>query len=246
MKRRNWLILLVMLTIVVSLGWNDRIANAVAIDDNGTQNETRITSGNKVIIVGDSRTKNMSNWVTQKVATAFVARSGQGYHWFVEDGIKEVNAIRKPGDIIIIWLGVNDYYSDLKSKHRYSLYAKKINELAKKEWADSKVYVAEVGYVDKDKMVAYFGVQTRSNVTRQKTGNHIAGIREFNAKLKASLNKEITWISTSKVIGIPANDKTSTPPSMWDTRKYGKKDGLHYGREKTQEIYDYFIGLVWK
>lgn len=194
-----------------------------------------------LIIVGDSRTVNMSKWVTQSVPTEFVAKSGQGYAWFVNTAIDEVNRIKKPNDSIVIWLGVNDYFNNINNKSSWSAYAEKINELASNEWADCTVYVAAVGYVDRGKHIAYFGTDKRSNVTAINRGNKIKGIYEFNQNLKASLNSSIIWLDTYSVIGIKNSDKITTPDDLWMTRKDGSKDGLHYGKTKTQEIYNFFV-----
>lgn len=101
--------------------------------------------------------------------------------------------------------------------------------------------MAAVGYVDRTKHNAYYGKDTRSNVTQLIYVNPIHGIAEFNQKLQASLNSKITWIDTSKVIGIPNDDTTVTPDNIWCTRANGMKDGLHYSKSKTQEIYNDFV-----
>jgi hypothetical protein len=139
---------------------------------------------------------------------------------------------------------VNDYFNDINKKKSWKAYADKLNYLVSKDWADCKVYVAAVGYVDRAKHIDYFGIDKRTNVTSTNKGNKIKGISEFNQKLKASLNNKITWIDTKKVIGIKSNDTDNTPDNIWITRENGKKDGLHYGKNKTQEIYDYFVKIT--
>lgn len=202
---------------------------------------TSVDKKRKLIIVGDSRTHNMSNWVNTSVPTRFVAKSHMGFNWLMDEGIGKVNAVKKPGDVIVVWLGVNDYFSNSLGGDTWSVYANKLNSLANYEWADCKVYVAAVGYVDRAKHIAFYGKDIRSNVTQLASGNRIHGIEEFNKKLKASLSSKINWIDTYGVIGIPNNDTAVTPDNIWYTRENGKKDGLHYGIEKTQEIYNYFV-----
>lgn len=200
-----------------------------------------VNKNRKLIIVGDSRTHNMSKWVKASIPTRFVAKSHMGFNWFMDEGIGKVNAAKKPGDAIVVWLGVNDYFSNSLGGDTWNVYANKLNSLANYEWADCKVYVAAVGYVDRAKHIAFYGKDIRSNVTQLPCGNRIHGIEEFNKKLKASLSPKINWINTYNVIGIPNNDTTVTPDYIWYTRENGKKDGLHYGIGKTQEIYNYFV-----
>ncbi len=198
-------------------------------------------SDNKLIIVGDSRTNNMSKWVLTNVNTEFICKEGQGYDWFCKTAVGEVNSIKKPGDTILIWLGVNDYNSDKLGGNPWIYYSDKINSLAAGKWKDCKVYVAEVGYVDANLIQAYYGKKLKSNVTQLSTGYKIKGIKEFNYNLKEGLNDGVTWIPTNTVIGIKGNDKAATSKNLWVTKIDGKKDGLHYGREITRKIYQYFV-----
>lgn len=199
------------------------------------------TTQRNLILVGDSRTNNMKNWVDTSISTSFIAKAGEGYQWFMEEGIDRVNSMKQPGDVIIVWLGVNDYFSNDYGEETWTLYADTINSLAENEWSDCKVYVASVGYVDRARNIAYYRKDKRSNVTRLSNYLQIKGIREFNKNLNASLSKKVTWLCTYKVIGIKNTDYSQTPASMWVTRANGKTDGLHYGISKTQEIYDYFV-----
>ncbi|BBF42937.1 hypothetical protein lbkm_1623 [Lachnospiraceae bacterium KM106-2] len=196
----------------------------------------------KLIMVGDSRTFNMSNWVKTSAKTTFVAKSGQGYQWFVKEGIPKINECKRKGDCIVVWLGVNDYRLAALKKNPYQLYAAKLNRLAKKEWKDCKVYVVSVGYVDEKRIQNYFHKHNRSN-TKQIGKVPVKGIYDFNNKLKKSLNSKIKWIDIRDVIGIKENAKR-TKANIWVTRKNGQKDGLHYSPAKTQEIYDYIVSHI--
>lgn len=205
------------------------------------RDNTIVNDKNKLILVGDSRTNNMSKWVNTSIPTKFIAKSGEGYKWFSESGISRVNNTAKPGDVIIVWLGVNDYSSKILGDNSWLLYSNKINSLAKKEWSDCNVYVASVGYVDKQKIEKYFGNNIKSNEILVHKKKKIIGIQIFNKKIKSSLDDKITWIDTNKIIGIKGSDSVKTSSNIWLTRKNGKKDGLHYGKIKTQEIYDFFV-----
>lgn len=197
----------------------------------------------KTIFVGDSRTVNMSNWVESDKDVIFIAKSGQGYHWFVESAIEEVNTMIEKGDDIIIWLGVNDYRSTKVGKKPWDKYANTMNHLAEQAWSDCNIHVASVGYVDRTRIQKYYKKDNRSNVSQIGTAIKVKGIKEYNKKLKEKLNKSIHWIDLSEVIGIKESDGL-TKESIWLTRKNGKKDGLHYGKKKTKEIYHYIIKSI--
>lgn len=201
---------------------------------------------NKIIFVGDSRFNNMSRWILPSVNSEFIAKNGIGYDWFSNVAIDDVNELKNPGDIIIVWLGVNDYYSTSFGDDTWSAYAETINNLASEEWADCKVYVAEVGYVDSNLIYDYYGSYRMMNVTQLGFEYKISGISDFNRKLKSSLNENISWITTNDVIGINSNDYELTPLSYWLTRGNGMKDGIHYGKDVSIELYNYFIEAVLK
>lgn len=198
-------------------------------------------SDNKLIIVGDSRTNNMSKWVKTSVNTEFIAKEGEGYEWFCTEAIKKVDKIREPGDVILIWLGVNDYNSEKLGDKSWISYADKINALAQNHWKDCKIYVAEVGYVDSNLMKNYYGIKTKSNVTQLYIGTKIKGIQQFNLYLKRNLNDSITWITTNSTLKIQSNDKKTSNTGVWITKSNGKKDGLHYKKDITQKVYDHFV-----
>lgn len=197
---------------------------------------------NKTIIVGDSRTFNMSKWAKTDNNTEFVAKSCQGYTWFFDKGIGQVNNIANNGDTIIIWLGVNDYRAKKYKGKTWLNYANLINELYETDWKNYNIYVASVGYVDRNKIIKFYKKDNRSNISSIGTDN-IKGIKAFNSNLKNNLASGIQWIDLSEVIGIPSSDK-KTKKSLWLVKKDGKTDGLHYSKEMTQKIYDYFIEYV--
>lgn len=228
---------------VIGENGNNFFSDTIPVEaDNLDDKDFVLYSDNKLIIVGDSRTNNMSKWVKTSVNTEFISKEGEGYVWFCDEAIKKVNSIKKPGDVILIWLGVNDYNSDKLGDKSWAKYADKINELADNQWKNCKVYVAEVGYVDSNLMKKYYGIKTKSNVTQLYTGTKIKGIRQFNSKLKVSLNDSVTWITTNSTLGIQSNDNKQTyQTDIWITKSNGKKDGLHYGKEITQKVYDYFV-----
>ncbi|MDF2610879.1 MAG: GDSL-family lipase/acylhydrolase [Lachnospiraceae bacterium] len=212
------------------------------------QEEEKLTyqTENKLIFVGDSRFNNMSRWVQPSVNSEFIAKNGIGYEWFLNVAIDEVTELINPGDVIIVWLGVNDYYSTSYGSDSWLAYAETINNLANEEWADCKVYVSEVGYVDSNLIYDYYGKYKMMNVSQLGYEYEINGIQEFNEKLKSNLNENITWIDTNAVIGINNNDYELTPASYWLTRGNGKKDGIHYGKDVSVALYNHFVDAIFK
>ncbi|MGB4659671.1 MAG: hypothetical protein WBI07_10845 [Mobilitalea sp.] len=196
----------------------------------------------KLILVGDSRINNMSQWVSTCVDTEFIAKAGEGYEWFLNTGIEQVNNIREPGDVILLWLGVNDYnHADLGG-NSWELYAGEINSLAEGEWSDSRVIVVETGYVDIQRIFDFYGKIDRANVTQIDSGLIVKGIQDFNEKLKNSLSSKVSWITVNSFLGMNSSDADMTPDNMWVIRDNGLTDGIHYGPIKTQGIYYYFVG----
>lgn len=203
----------------------------------------RVFANNKkLIMVGDSRTFNMSNWVKTSVDTTFVAKSGEGYRWFVKDGIPKINKVLNKGDSIVIWLGVNDYRLASLGKYPYKKYASKINHLVKTTWKHCNVYVASVGYVDETRIKQFYNKYNRSN-TKQIGSVPVKGISDYNKKLKQALDPDVHWINLKNVIGIKEKDR-KTRDDIWVRRKDGRRDGLHYSPEKTQKIYDYIVAHI--
>jgi hypothetical protein len=206
------------------------------------------TYDGKLIIVGDSRTRNMSRWVrTSSVETRFVAESGKGYEWFISEGIDEVSEIAEAGDTVLVWLGVNDYNNislyNKYGKTPWELYTEIINQLSVNEWANLKVCVAGVGYVDRSRLITYYGVDSRSNVADIDENLPISGIQGFNTYLKENLYTNISWLNPANIIGIASNDEP-TRVNVWLKRSNGLYDGLHYNKATTQKIYDYFAKQI--
>lgn len=207
-----------------------------------------VNASGKVIIIGDSRTRNMSRWVkTSAMETRFIAKSGQGYEWFINEAAKEATGLAEKGDTILIWLGVNDYDAsvlfDKYGKTPWELYVEAINKLAETDWADCKVCVAAAGYVDRGRMISFYGFDIKSNVTVINNSLPINGINGFNNYLKEHLDSSIIWFNPNEILGISDNDST-TRGHLWVKRSNGMYDGLHYSKVTSQKIYDYFVREV--
>lgn len=206
-------------------------------------------SSAKVIMVGDSRTVEIKKFVEEELyweaeesddwdgltEIEFICKSGKGYRWFVDSAIDQVNAIKEPGDSIVIWMGVNDYRSSSYGDSPYFMYAQIYNYLADYAWTDCDIYVASVGYVDRNRIRLYYGKDNRSNSKAIGSKNGIRGIKEFNEKLQENLSDSINWIDLETVIGIKANDN-GTANGFWRVNDNGLTDGLHYSMGVIQAV----------
>jgi len=202
---------------------------------------TAVEESNKLILVGDSRINNMSQWVSTCVDTEFIAKAGEGYEWFCNTGINQVNNIKEPGDVILIWIGVNDYNHADMGGDSWELYAATINSLAEGEWSDCQVFVVETGYVDIKRIYNFYGKIDRSNVTQLDNGLIVKGIQDFNMKLEERLSNKVSWLTVNSFLGLDSSDTDITSDRMWVIRENGLADGIHYGPIKTQGIYYYFV-----
>lgn len=128
----------------------------------------------RMILVGDSRFVGLKSVVGDQATV--IAKGAQGYKWFVNTAIDEVNRVAKPGDTIVVGLGVNDLPNVDK-------YIQKMNELTSGIWNKYTVKYLSVNPVDDDvcRQIGYL-------VTN-------AEIVKFNEKAKKNL-KNIAWIDT--------------------------------------------------
>lgn len=180
-----------------------------------TSSQTLVNTMKDTIFVGDSRTEGLYNAFIDKGATPqsladnhvyFVHRVGEGYNWFVNTGINEVNNVLHENPIvnfnIIVNLGVNDLLNADK-------YSAKLNELASGEgaWANANVFFESVGAVKEDK-----ARENGYNVTN----NDIAA---FNSGIKTSLAQAVAYLDVTSDMLTSNNDLNIG---------YVTSDGLHY------------------
>ena len=99
----------------------------------------------RIIFVGDSRTEGMARALYGLGDSClFCAKSGEGYHWFTEDGIVEMDkAIRACPDAPVVFnLGVNDP----EQLHRYL----EVYHVVETAYADTTFYYMSVNPVEGD------------------------------------------------------------------------------------------------
>lgn len=127
--------------------------------------------GPEIIFVGDSRFVQMQNAVGD-TSYVWIAKSSQGYKWFFQEAVPQIDAAVGRGTRVLLNLGVNDVSNA-------SSYARLVNQKAK-EWTalGATVYYASVNPVEDGKYV------TAQQVSR------------FNEKLKKGLDPCVHWIDS--------------------------------------------------
>ena len=125
--------------------------------------------GIEYIFAGDSRTVQMSQAVN-KVDFAWIAKVGEGYSYFSNEAVPQIDAQAGAGSVIIINYGVNDLYNAEK-------YIKLINKKVD-SWisAGATVYYAAVT------PVSNYPTITNSD------------IEAFNTEMKNGLDSRIGWL----------------------------------------------------
>ena len=125
--------------------------------------------GIEYIFAGDSRTVQMSQAVN-KSDYAWIAKVGEGYSFFSNEAVPQIDAEVGSGSVIIINYGVNDLYNAEK-------YIKLINKKVD-SWvsAGATVYYAAVTPVDD------YPTITNSD------------IEEFNKEMRKGLDSRIGWL----------------------------------------------------
>ena len=144
----------------------------------------RVKPGTPLVLAGDSRTVQMSMAVKNS-SHAWIAKVGEGYTWFSQTAISQIDAQLGEGSILILNFGVNDLGN-------VSKYIKKVN--AKLDtWLASgaTVYYASVGPVG-----------SGASVTNEQ-------IESFNRQLQEGLDSRIGWIDEYDYLsqrGFSSND----------------------------------------
>lgn len=160
----------------------------------------------KLIFVGDSRTVQMRNYL--RTNDTYICLGSMGYNWFVSTALSEVNAVKRPGDIIVMNFGVNDLY-------QINNYIAEMNYLIENDWADCTVYYMSVNPVNDAKTATYGGVTN-------------AGVESFNQSLMNGLSEKIRWIDTYSASLGAINTDASKSDAM----------GVHYSADIYQLYYD--------
>ena len=169
----------------------------------GSTSIAQATTNNvsKRIFIGDSRTVGMRNAVNSSDDTWSCLES-IGLKWMKETGFPAIKNQIGNGSAVIILLGVNDLYN-------VSNYASYINSLYN-QYANKGAYFYFVSVNPTNGNYAYLG----------------DGIKNFNQKIKSSLNSKIKFIDTYSYL-VSDGFKTA--------------DGLHYTNDTYKKIYNYIL-----
>ena len=177
-------------------------------------------SGNlkdKSIFIGDSETVAMCGNYNLCEETPYVAKIGEGYYWFVNTAISEVNSkIGSDAYNIVIMLGVNGVGKTTSSgKSESERYFKKVSSLAKGDWKKHNVIYVSVNPCD-DSVAASNGYSVKE-----------AAIDSFNSNMKSE-------ISSAKIANLSYCDTASG----LNMKEIDAGDGLHYNQKGAKQIYD--------
>lgn len=182
--------------------------------------EERKKSGSKkdkTIFIGDSETVAMCGNYNLCEGTPYVAKIGEGYYWFVNTAIPEVN--NKMGSDaynIVIILGSNGVgETNSEGKYESEKYFNKVSSLAKGDWKKHNVIYVSINPCD-DAVAASNGYYIKQTA-----------IDTFNANMKSS-------IASAKISNLSYCD-TATGLNM---KEIDAGDGLHYNKKGAQQVYD--------
>lgn len=186
---------------------NSKDAGVVTSNSNSTK---------PYIFVGDSRTAQMKNAVSELTNDNTIAEGSKEYNLFVNTAISKVTEKVNDGNSynIISWLGVND----AADRSRVNKYFDKYKDLAEGTWSKHTIYVVSVGPVSSSyKYISQNGDEY--------TGEELnADIDYFNETMKSLIND--AKISNLKFLNLNYNI------ASYD------EAGLHYDTSDYQKIYN--------
>ena len=192
-------------------------------NNNSTETPSCTPSGkaSQYILVGDSRTVQMyefltGEWGTQKVKklesgykkddVLWSCKGGEGLNWMKSTGIPNIENKITSGTALLILMGVND-------RGNVNNYIKYINEKAS-SWQQkgATVYFVSVG-------------PARKGLTQNKS------IDDFNKKMKEKLNSSINYLDLNSYL----------KSNGYQMQKAGNNryDDFHYDGETSKKIYNY-------
>ena len=185
-------------------------------------NTTEVSTGEKNIIIGDSRTVGMCAEITGSYSGCtfsgsarinnndyFIAKGSQGYTWFNSTAVPAVNNLLNNSNGITYniysLMGVNYLLSDIDK------YITKYNSLASGDWSKHNIILVSVTPVNEE-IVDSHGYKVKN-----------ANIETFNSKLKNGVSK-----SNVKYCDIYNQIKNN----------FSTSDGLHYAGSTYRNIYN--------
>lgn len=176
------------------------------------------TKAARRIFVGDSRTVQMSGYITGKWNASalqsgttdskgdiWAAKSGEGLNWMKSTGIPNIEGSISNGTALIILMGVNDTYND-------SNYVSYINSKVN-EWKSKGANV-------------YFVSVLPCNGSYS---NHNNKINKFNNTIKSNLSSQVIYLDVSSYLYQVG---------------FTSGDGLHYNKDTYEKIYNKIMSLV--
>ena len=148
--------------------------------------EASATPGTNIVFIGDSRTVHMYRdcGAAEASRSSWSAKSAMGYSWMVSTGVPKAEAMMKPGDNIVICMGVNSI-----NLSEQSMYPAFVNKKAA-EWEKKGIgtYFVSVNPIEDDKKAARNSDKRNSQVIA------------FNNMMKSKLSDQVVYVDTYSTI----------------------------------------------
>jgi len=177
---------------------------------------TPVVQDGKRVFIGDSRFVGMELYTAHDAGKdRFIAKTGEGYDWFVSEGLAEFRALLATEKVskVYINLGVNDCAGSYRVEGAYPAgsYSALINQLIA-TYPDIQFYFISVGPSDGE---TYFGVDIASLNTE---------VEGFNQAMR--LYCDAIYLDAGEYL---------------QTTGFVTMDGIHYDRATCQKLYDYIL-----
>lgn len=148
--------------------------------------EASAVPGTNIVFIGDSRTVHMYRDCGAEEASrsSWAAKSGMGYSWMVSTGVPKAEAMMKPGDSIVICMGVNSI--NLSEQSSYPAFVNR--KAAEWEKKGIETYFVSVNPIEDDKKAARNSDKRNSQVIA------------FNNMMESRLSDQVVYVDTYSTI----------------------------------------------
>lgn len=220
--------------------------------DTSSNEEEKVEEVLGIIYIGDSRTVGLEKAITKASNEFFVAKSNEGYDWFVNTAISKVNQIIEDNPKFEKWtiisnLGINDM------NYQLSNYISKYNELLNGDWSSYTFCFQSINPVDESKsgvsvtnaQIETFNEAIKQGVPNAKYINTYTTIKNnFNSSDGVHYDDETyikiyNTIQNEQPVGSIVVDKEDSEDEdkVFGTWDYGFAPILHYvEKEELKEI----------
>ena len=191
----------------------------------GSGGSTGGTPKDKTILVGDSGTVMICQVYGLCKDVTYIAEIGEGYYWFVNTAIPQVNSKVQSGEYnIAVLLGTNDVgATSSEGTSQSNTYFNKVKSLAEGEWKKHNVVYVAVNHCN-DPVAAANGYYTRQVAVD-------AFNKNMREKIVASKLSNLSYCDTAT--GLVASEVDAG-------------DGLHYNEKGASHVYNVLMNTCLK